>query len=96
MYKMTRAEWVAEKKARDLRTGTHGFDPEMPWTAANWKERVGIILFHLVMWCVAAPAFVVGGVIIIGMMIDSADRYHTDHDRCLRSATNGYEIKQCH
>ena len=33
---------------------------------------------------------------IVGMVIESRGTYVEDHERCLKHATNGYEIEQCH
>lgn len=32
---------------------------------------------------------------IVGSTMDSATEYSIEHDRCLRDATNGLEIKRC-
>lgn len=66
----------------------------VPWKVATWGERiVKIGLFF------AGTAFVIVGVIaalaFFGMMMEGVGRYNSEHDRCLKNATNGYEIKQC-
>jgi hypothetical protein len=38
-------------------------------------------------------AFVVLG--FIGLALEFEARYHDEHDRCMRHATNGYEIERC-
>jgi hypothetical protein len=35
-------------------------------------------------------------IVIVGMVIESRVAYVEDHERCLKQATNGYEIEQCH
>ena len=39
---------------------------------------------------------IVGILFILGAMMDNNDQYHTNHDRCLKQATNGYDIQKCH
>ena len=91
----TRAEWQAEQDARRARTGEWGFDPGMPWHIANWRERVGIVFFHVFMWCIVAPAIFIIMVLAFGRIMESVTHYNTEHDRCLKNATNGYDIRQC-
>ncbi len=93
--KQTRAEWQAEKDAEQLRNGSWGFDPGMPWHVANWRERVGIVLFHAFGWGVVFPAMFIGALWLLGSMGEGIGRHNAEHDRCLKHATNGYEIKQC-
>src|ERR1700676_1325552 len=92
----TRAEWNAYEADRKARVGTHGFDPDMPWHVARWRERVGIILFWGIIWCGVFPAMLIGGLMLMGIVIDGMERYDVQHDSCLKHATNGYEIKECH
>lgn len=33
---------------------------------------------------------------LLGVMIDTTAKRNTSHDRCLKHATNGYEIWECH
>lgn len=95
MTKQTRAEWQAEKAAEQLRTGGWGFDPGMPWHVANWRERAGILFFYGLMWGVVFPAMLFGGLWVIGSTIDGIGQHNAEHDRCLKHATNGYEIREC-
>jgi hypothetical protein len=92
---MTREEWQSEKDTEQLRTGAWGFDPGMPWDIANWRERIGIVLFHAIGWCVVFPAMFIGALLLLGMMMDGANQRSEDHDRCMKHATNGYEIEKC-
>ena len=41
-------------------------------------------------------SMVFGGLIVLGLTLDGNSRYSEDRDRCLKRATTGYEIKQCH
>ena len=92
----TRAEWEAERDAENLRMGTWGFDPGMPWHVANWRERTGIVLFNATMWGVVFPAMLVAGLLVFGSMMEGIGRYNAEHDRCLKQAHNGYDIRECH
>lgn len=92
---MNRAEWEAEKDTERLRTGAWGFDPGMPWHVANWRERIGIMFFYAIGWGVVFPAMFIGMLWLLGSMGEGISRYNSEHDRCLKHATNGYEIKQC-
>lgn len=47
------------------------------------------------MWCVIFPALLMGGFNVVGMTIENIERYNTENAHCLKSATNGYEIKKC-
>ena len=92
---MDRAEWEAEKAAEHLRMGTWGFDPGMPWHIAKWHERLGIVLFYAIGWGVVFPAMFIGMLWLLGSMGEGYTQYRTDHDRCMKHATNGYEIERC-
>lgn len=92
----TRAEWGAYVADRQERTGTHGFDPGMPWHVANWRERLGIAVFYSLMWGGVFPAMIIGALLLLGRFDDANVAYHIQHDRCLKQATNGYEIQKCH
>lgn len=54
------------------------------------KERIGGALAWL-----CFPFMVLGFFWVIGTATERAAEYREDHDRCLRQATNGLEIKQC-
>ena len=66
----------------------------VPWKVATWSERIVKVFLGI-----AGAAFVVVGAIavvaVFGMMLEGVGEYNADHDRCLKRATNGYEIKQC-
>lgn len=88
----TRAEW----DGRYQPYGSHGFDPATPWHVATWRERLGIIFFHGVMWGIVFPAMLIGGLALIGGTLDGIAMSSAAHDSCLKHATNGYEIRACH
>ena len=61
----------------------------------NLMELVQIALG----WFVAVALGIVlfcGVIIVVGLMIDSRAEHDQQHDACLKQATNGYEIRQCH
>jgi hypothetical protein len=93
---ITRAEWEADREERNRRTGEWGFGPGMPWHVAKWRERSGIVLFYAIGWGVVFPVMLIGVFWLFGAMIDGVGRYNVEHDQCLKHATNGYEIRQCH
>jgi hypothetical protein len=61
----------------------------------SWIECSKKLSLYFVLWCVVGPAMLCGSLLLLGMMIDGVAQYDEDHDRCLKNATNGYEIKQC-
>jgi len=54
----------------------------------TWKEWIAM--------AVCVPPLFVAAMIALGTMIDDIVQYQEQHDRCLRHASNGYEIRQCH
>jgi len=66
------------------------------WRDANWRERIGLATFYFGMWGIAFPTMCIGALMLLGLLIDGFEQRSTEHDRCLKQATNGYEIKQCH
>lgn len=53
-------------------------------------------LWHaIVMSAIFVPVMLAGLLWIFGAAVESLTQRNEDLDRCLRSATNGYEIKQC-
>lgn len=69
------------------------------WTSLLWSEMTWGERAQAAACFVAASVFGVGmflgAIVVLGMMIDAASHRQEQHDRCLRKATNGYEIKQC-
>lgn len=60
----------------------------------SWKERC----YQAGIWLVLLGATGVGLVFILllfGQAVDVATQRSIEHDRCLKRATNGYEIQQC-
>ena len=57
------------------------------------------MLANLIGWLAAIVIGVVlfvGAISALGEMVDGIGQHDQDRDRCLRHATSGYEIKQCH
>ena len=54
------------------------------WT---WPE---IILTAILL----PPAFI-GVMVLLGTILDTAAQHSEQHDRCMKRATNGYEIERC-
>jgi hypothetical protein len=69
------------------------------WTMLTWREQTwGERAKHVLAWLLATIftiCFAVGTLLILGQAMDGVDRYHVEHDRCLKHATNGYDIKRC-
>lgn len=64
------------------------------WSEKTWGERVQTaIAFALA--SVFGIAMFFGAIMVLGMMIDTAAHRQEQHDRCLKNATNGYEIERC-
>jgi hypothetical protein len=58
----------------------------------RWQERA----IQVALWITVFPVMLLGGIVLIGMLIESRAQYDEQHDRCLKNATNGYEIRECH
>ena len=86
MTRETREEWEAHRFSNE---------PFPPWRLATWSERGWLILLNLISWGVLFPAMLVGLFMLLGMMLDTSAQRHEEHDRCMKHATNGYEIEQC-
>lgn len=52
-------------------------------------------LIEITLCILLLPPMLVGAIMVAGMMIDGVAEHQAQHDRCLKRATNGYEIKQC-
>jgi hypothetical protein len=77
-----RAEWEKHKN----------YPPNWSW--ATWPERTQIVLA----WTIASAiglAMAVAALVVLGSIGDGVSRYNSEHERCLKNSTNGYEIRQC-
>lgn len=77
----------------------HPHGEMIAWGEATWAQRLRMCIFWGIMWGVVAPVVVVGmggGILyIVGSAGDHIAQSKTQHDRCLKNATNGYDIAQC-
>jgi hypothetical protein len=64
------------------------------WSEKTWGERAQTAIAFTAA-CVVGLIMVFGVLMTLGQMIEVASWRSEQHDRCLKSATNGYEIKQC-
>jgi len=64
------------------------------WKDADWKERVQISICAVVAVFIALGMFGLG-LYVIAASIDGITITKSEHDRCLKQATNGYEIREC-
>lgn len=55
------------------------------------KETILTILLSIIL----VPPLFLAALMVVGLMIDGVAETRTEHDRCLKHATNGYEIRQC-
>ncbi len=67
---------------------------QLLWREKTWGERVQTSIAFVVACVIGLGMFVVG-LWALGSTVDGITQYKTEHDRCLKHATNGYEIKQC-
>lgn len=65
------------------------------WATASWSQRLKLGALWAIAWGVVLPLMVVAGICFIGLLIDGFAERSETHDRCLKQATNGYEIRQC-
>ena len=59
-------------------------------------EKIANVCFLILGYGLIVPMGFFAIVMFIGVMIDSRGEYDTQHDRCLKTATSGYEIRECH
>lgn len=55
--------------------------------APTWKEWIIMAIF--------VPPLFVGAMALVASVIDGAAQHSERHDRCLKQATNGYDIQKC-
>jgi hypothetical protein len=66
----------------------------LTWREQTWSERAQTALANLLATVIGLAMFV-GAIVVIGECLDGVSRYKSEHDRCLKQATNGYDIKRC-
>lgn len=53
---------------------------------------------NIIRWIIIAPLSAAGAFLLLGLlglMVDTVADRSEQHDRCLKQATNGYEIRRC-
>jgi Tfp pilus assembly protein PilN len=64
------------------------------WSEKTWGERAQTALCMSVAFVVGLAMFL-GVVLLLGQIMDVQTQRIEDHERCLKHATNGYDIQQC-
>lgn len=67
---------------------------DLTWSEKTWGERGQTVLCWIIA-CAICLGMCIGGLLVLGSMMDGADRYNSEHRRCLKHATNGLEIERC-
>lgn len=57
----------------------------------HWKET----LITITLGAIVVPPLLVLLLWLVGGAIETVAKHSEEHDRCLKQATNGYEIRQC-
>ncbi len=57
--------------------------------------KMGECLLNIAMWVTVFPAMVAGALFLIGSMMETVAENSAQHDRCLKQAANGYEMRRC-
>ena len=68
---------------------------QLLWREKTWGERAQTCVAFVIA-LVITMGLCVGGLIVIGGALDGLVQMKTQHDTCLKHATNGYEIRECH
>jgi hypothetical protein len=66
----------------------------LTWCQKTWGERLQTVFAAALAGIICLGGFI-GGILVIGMIIDGEDHRREEHHRCLKNATNGLEIEQC-
>lgn len=64
---------------------------ELDLSGMKWWQRIACVL---VMFVVVVALFVFA-MVGFGILIEGIGQQQAEHDKCLRHATNGLEIKEC-
>jgi hypothetical protein len=67
----------------------------LTWREKTWNERGQTVFANALVYIIGAGMFVCA-ILVIGECLDGVSRDNSEHDQCLKHATNGYDIKQCH
>lgn len=66
----------------------------VPWEFATWRER----FVKMGLWLLGTVAVAVMFLALMALfaaIVENAGQRNEDHDRCMKNATNGYEIERC-
>jgi hypothetical protein len=66
----------------------------LTWGEKTWGERAQTGIAFAAAGAVGLAMFL-GVLAVLGMIIETAGQRSEEHDRCLKRATNGYEIERC-
>lgn len=66
----------------------------LAWSEKTAGERVQTSIAFVIAIVIALGMFG-GGLMVLGGAVDGMSRHNVEHDRCLKRATNGYEIRAC-
>ncbi len=55
------------------------------------KDRILVVVSYVIV----VPIMFVCAIILLGFMMETVAENSAQHDRCLKQATNGYEIQRC-
>lgn len=66
----------------------------LTWSEKTWSERAWTVVCNILAGIVGLGMFAVV-LFVLGSGVERITEYKSDHDRCLKNATNGLEIKQC-
>ncbi|MBA2690057.1 MAG: hypothetical protein H0U63_04575 [Burkholderiales bacterium] len=68
---------------------------KLTWGEMTWWERVQMALSFVLALVITGAAFIGFILFVLGPALDGISRHKSEHERCLKNATNGWEIKQC-
>lgn len=66
----------------------------LTWGEKTWSERVQTAISMAVAFVIASAMFL-GVVLLLGQILDVQTQRLEEHERCLKHATNGYDIERC-
>lgn len=66
----------------------------VPWRLATWSERIVKVAIWVVSGAFGVAAFLAFMYVVV-IFAENNDKINIEHDRCLKHATNGLEIREC-
>lgn len=70
----------------------------LPHVRRSQEGEVMSIASKIVAVVVIVPLAIIGAVFVVGLLgaaVEGITDWQIEHDRCLKRATNGYEIRRC-